>query len=702
MAAAACLLNSTNTATSSGTDAMCFLQGSVSPEQACGEAPMAVSISAVLPAGAQRQLQDDGPGEQARAQAPATLSALGAPAGGRRHVHPSALRAAPWRPPSLDAKKLRELASVPGNHHLLRSADLRLVELLLQPQPPRAWYQAAKVLSALATARMQPTLECQQRVAGWLAAGGPEGSGSVHQGEDNLPWCQRTVLQAWAALAMRSRKSVAQRTLPMVVHMLRQPLSLAPGGHEGAVEDYVRMTFAMEVGAARSMAAVEDAVHGARAFLNHRNICQAFHALTRLMPHRRAGKAADVCAVRAPTPPRSDEQPAPGGECAPEPDGGATARTGPWPEPLGAKKRTLRLLVGSATAWLASLPASQAPGPVLGAVAQLMDESHRLPLYGPQLNGFLRCSCSWLAAADWDALMRTAGEAGARHAALILRAWASGWVPGLLPPPPPQAVLGLAKLATSAGASRGPAAFLGTPSLLLYWISYLVRAHQGMAGKIPAKVDPAAMVSGRGAQRTISRGLAGRLDAVAVAALRSAPAQTPARTAERVVRVAGALLAVMYRPRVEVAHEFMARAGPLAAHMSGQHVTIACRALWKWHKLFGLAYERAALEAFAASVAALGQRVDPRAQAWLRELLASNAPGVSGEVQEPADSPGVSGEAQEPAEVSGEVLEPAESSCVAGECQENPDLAGVSGEVQESARTAGDQLCVPQAAPHLS
>ena len=91
------------------------------------------------------------------------------------------------------------------------------------------------------------------------------------------------------------------------------------------------------------------------------------------------------------------------------------------------------------------------------------------------------------------------------HAAWILRAWATDWVPKSLPPLPSQAVLGLAQLAASA--TPGSDQMVDGPGMLLYRINCLAHAHLRLSGKW----DKAAYEAGLAAQRVIFRGLAGRL-----------------------------------------------------------------------------------------------------------------------------------------------------------------------------------------------
>lgn len=691
----ACCASHTDTVASSSTNVTCLLQASAVGELAGGDAPAEVSAVAAEPAAGQQQLQAGGAGEQARAEAAAAHSAVhAAPAAGQRQARPSS-----WPAPLLsNMNKMRALPTLTGNYRLMRSADFQLADLLAQPQPLRAWYSAAKVLSALVDAGMQPSLKCQQRVAAWIAAGGPESAGD--EPHENLPWCQRTVLVAWARIAMRSGGGEASRSLPDLVRVLREPLRVPPQGRELAAEKLVRMTFARVVEHAGSPEAVEDAVHGARAFLDIRAVMQGTHALARVTQPA-------ASAAPAPAPPHSSEQPAAGGDCAPPaPEGGAAAPAGQKPRESG-----LQLLIETATAWLDAQPASQAPA-TFDSLASVMNELHRLRVRGALLADFLQRSCAWLAAADWGALAAAAGANGPVRAAWILRAWAAreaGWVPEALPPPPPQTLVELARLAASAVPGRALHAADG-PGMLLYRIRYLVRAHMGLVNKPPGKLDAAAWEAGLAAQRTISRGLAGRLDAVALAALR----QQKARTAERVVGVAGALLAVEYRPTLEVTREFLAAAAPLVARMDDEQVRVACRALWKWHMWYGLAFERPQLEAFAAAVRAPAApagggsgagRGGRMAQKWLSALLASHAsagsagapgeaqgpagsPGAPGELQEPGDLPGASGKGGEPAdlpEVTGEVQGRAGSPSASGELQEPGGLPGASGKVVEPA-----------------
>lgn len=650
----------------SSTDVLCLLQARVSEELASGGAPSAVSAATADPAAGQQQLQAGGAGEQARTEAPATHSAADA------------------APPSLHSS-LR----------VLRSAESHLAELLLQAQPPRAWQTAAKVLSALVDARMQPTPMCQQRVAAWIAAGGPESAGGAPAPYGDLPWCQPTVLQAWAAVAMRSGGGEASRTLPELVRVLREPL--APWhGREDAAEHLVRLAFASEAHSARSSKAIEDAVQGAGAFLDLKCVQQAAHSLGLVMrrgaarpaPRRAVGGALGAGAEHAPAAPGSDERPAAGGDSAPAPDGQKAARGSQQP-----MESTLQLLVGMATARLAAQPASHARK-TFDALASLINEFCRLRARGPLLDDFLQRSCAWLAAADWGALAASAGKSGPRHAAWILRAWATGWVPESLPPPPPQAVLGLAQLA--ALAIPGSHHMVDGPGMLLHRIRYLMSAHLRLGGA----GDVAAYEAGLAAQRIISQGLAGRLDAVALAALHHGKI----RAADRVAGVASALLALKYRPSAELARKLLVSAAPAVAYMDDGRVKTICLVLWKWHQWYGLAYEGALLEAFAASVLVSGRGArEPRR--WLSQMLASNAaadsagapgegqgpasgPGVSGEVQEALDLPSVSGEVLAPADLpgaSGDVLEPADGPGVSGEVLEPADVSGVSGEVQGTA-----------------
>ena len=210
--------------------------------------------------------------------------------------------------------------------------------------------------------------------------------------------------------------------------------------------------------------------------------------------------------------------------------------------------------------------------------------------------------------------------------------------------------------------------------MLLYRVRCLVYAHLRLSGT----GDMAAYEAGLAAQSTISRGLAGRLDTVALAALH----HVRARAVDRVTGVAAALLVLKYRPSAELSRIFLACAGPVVAHMDDRRVNIVCLALWKWHQWHGLAYEGAALEAFAASVFISG-RGSRESHRWLSQMLTSHAAadsaGASGEGQGPASGPSVAGEVQEAEHVpgiSGEVVETAALPSVSGGVLETADLAG--------------------------
>ena len=393
----ACRASYTGTSARNSTDVTRLLQANVVGELACADAPAEVSAVALDPAAGLRQLQAGGAGEQARAGAAGAHSVgHAAPAAGQRQDRPSS-----WPTQLLsNMNKMRALPTLTGNYRLMRSADFQLADLLAEPQPLRAWYSAAKVLSALVYAGMQPSLRCQQRVASWIAVGGPESAGD--EPHENLPWCQRTVVVAWAKIAMRSGGGEASRTLPDLVRLLREPLRVPPQGRELAAEKLVRMTFARVVEHAGSSEEVEDAVHGARAFLDIRAVMQGVHALTRVTQ-------LGACAAPAPAPPHSSEQLAPGGDCAPPaPDGGAAAPAGQQP-----RESALQLLVDTATAWLDAQPASQAPA-TFDSLASVLNEFHRLRVRGALLADFLQRSAAWLAAADWGALPAAAGGVRAR------------------------------------------------------------------------------------------------------------------------------------------------------------------------------------------------------------------------------------------------------------------------------------------------
>ena len=174
-------------------------------------------------------------------------------------------------------------------------------------------------------------------------------------------------------------------------------------------------------------------------------------------------------------------------------------------------------------------------------------------------------------------------------------------------------------------------------------------------------------------------------DTVALAALHN----EKACAVDRVAGVAAALLVLKYRPSAELAREFLVSAGPAVAHVDDRRVKIVCSVPWKWHRWYGLAYEGAVLEAFAASVLISG-RGSRESHRWLSQMLASHAAagsaGAPGEGQGPASGPGVAGEVQECQDlpsVSGEVLETADLPSVSG--GETADAFGVSGNVQGTA-----------------
>ena len=225
-------------------------------------------------------------------------------------AHPQ-VRTAPWPPCATRAAAALATAAPPGG------------------TPPSAWHTAAKVLSALVDARMQPTPTCQQRVAAWIAAGGPESAGGAPLHSRDLLWFQHTVLQAWAAIAMRSGGGEASRSLPELVRVLREPLRAAWQGRQDAPEHLVRLAFARQVHFARSSEAIEDAVRGAGAFLNLKSFQRTVSNLkllmwrgeTRAAQRHAAGGARGAGATHARAPPGSDKQPAPAGDLAPAPDG---------------------------------------------------------------------------------------------------------------------------------------------------------------------------------------------------------------------------------------------------------------------------------------------------------------------------------------------------------------------------------------------